>query len=240
VQLDQRYLLGAVTIHYHGTPITPREVLLTLAGRHFCVSFSEPRDALATHQIGQSVMLDNGAFSAWTQGKETDWPGYYAWADQWLDYPTTWAVVPDVIGGDEQQNQALMLQWPFGRTKGAPVWHMHESIDWLLALTDSWPRVCFGSSGRYAVIGTPQWHSRMTEAWNEIAKRYKRTPNIHMLRGSALAGGPYPFASVDSTNIARNHNRNSVTESARHMADRIDALQCPARWTAAAVQTELI
>jgi hypothetical protein len=31
-----------VTLHYHGTPITPRPVLQSLAGRHFCVSFAAP------------------------------------------------------------------------------------------------------------------------------------------------------------------------------------------------------
>jgi hypothetical protein len=184
-------------------------------------------------------MLDNGAFSAWTSGKPTDWPAYYAWADEWLDYPTTWAVVPDVIGGSGEDNDALAAQWPFpGR--GAPVWHLHEPIARAVKLADEWPRLCFGSSGRYAVIGTPHWHARISEAWNEIAKRHRRLPWVHMLRGSALAGGPYPFASVDSTNIARNHSRNSVSESPRQMADRIDALQCPARWSAAAVQGDLL
>lgn len=49
-----------MTIHYHGTPITPRAVLDTLAGRHFCVSFAAPADVKHCHAIGQSVMLDNG------------------------------------------------------------------------------------------------------------------------------------------------------------------------------------
>ena len=41
-------------IHYHGTPITPRESLLELAGRSFCVSFAHPRDVRTCHEIGQS------------------------------------------------------------------------------------------------------------------------------------------------------------------------------------------
>ena len=49
-------------IHYHGTPITPIEVLYTLAGRHFCVSHMRPEDVQRCHNIGQGVMLDNGAF----------------------------------------------------------------------------------------------------------------------------------------------------------------------------------
>jgi hypothetical protein len=49
-----------------------------------------------------------------------------------------------------------------------------------------------------------------------------------MLRGMALAGSEYPFASVDSTDIARNHNR--PRNSARGMADYWDSRQNPARW----------
>jgi hypothetical protein len=49
-----------------------------------------------------------------------------------------------------------------------------------------------------------------------------------MLRGMSLAGGPYPFASADSTDVARNHNRQQNT--ARAMADRWDAMQTPALW----------
>ena len=63
-------------IHYHGTPISPIAELLTLSGRHFCVSHMRPDDVKRCHDIGQSVMLDNGAFSKWKSGKETDWDKY--------------------------------------------------------------------------------------------------------------------------------------------------------------------
>lgn len=92
-------------LHYHGTPITPRSALLALAGRCFCVSFAEPRDVAVCHEIGQSVMLDNGAFSAWRSGKPiVEWSGYYEWCARWLEHWTTWAVIPDVIDGDEDAN----------------------------------------------------------------------------------------------------------------------------------------
>ncbi len=87
-------------IHYHGTPITPVAALYQLAGRHFCVSHARPEDVHRVHQIGQSVMLDNGAFSKWKRGAETDWPAFYKWCERWLGYPTTWAVIPDVIDGE--------------------------------------------------------------------------------------------------------------------------------------------
>src|SRR4051812_11078363 len=112
-----------MTIKYHGTPITPLSVLRDLAGRHFCVSHASPRDVARCHQIGQSVMLDNGAFSKWKRGATTDWPSYYDWIDPWLHYATTWAVIPDVIDGGSQIQDALVREWPFAH-RGAPVWHM--------------------------------------------------------------------------------------------------------------------
>jgi hypothetical protein len=56
---------------------------------------------------------------------------------------------------------------------------------------------------------------------------------LHMLRGLDFAGGPYPFYSADSTNVARNHagtNSGRAKKSALRMASEIDALQTPARW----------
>jgi hypothetical protein len=143
-------------IHYHGTPITPRSKLLELAGRCFCVSFAHPQDVQACHQIGQAVMLDNGAFTLWRTGRPTNWPAYYRWCERWLEYRTTWAVIPDVIDGTERENDRLLAAWPF-RDRGAPVWHLHERLDRLVRLAQEWPRVCLGSSGSYRSVGGPPW-----------------------------------------------------------------------------------
>lgn len=214
-------------MHYHGTPITPRAVLLTLAGRCFCVSFERPEDVEVCHRIGQSVVLDCGAFTAWRQGRAApEWSDYYRWCERWLEYPTTWAVIPDVIDGDAAANDALLEQWPHG-TKGAPVWHMHEPIARLVALAERWPRVCLGGSHEYPAVGSPSWHRRMREAMDALCGNGPVPVWLHALRGLALGGSEYPFASADSTNIARNHHNG---KHARAMADRIDGRQCPARW----------
>lgn len=226
-----------MTLHYHGTPITPRRVLDTLAGRCFCVSYAAPGDVEYVHKIGQSVMLDNGAFSAWRVGTPTDWPGYYAWCDRWLDYRTTWAVIPDVIDGSESDQEMLYWQWPH-RKRGAPVWHMNESIDRLRKLCDRDERVCIGSTAAFRVVGSEAWHRRMTEAMNAICREGRAPTWLHMLRGMAAAQWGYPFASVDSTDIGRNHNR--PHQSARAMADSWDAVQCPARWERQPEQQELV
>jgi hypothetical protein len=224
-----------MTLHYHGTPITPRSKLLELAGRCFCVSYADGRDVEVAHEIGQSVMLDNGAFSFWKTGKPVDWDGFYEWAEPWLEHHTTWAVVPDVIDGDEADNNRLLHAWPYAN-KGAPVWHMHEDIDRLLRLCDWWPRVCIGSSGQYAAVGDDRWHRHMEEAFNALCPTGPPPVWMHMLRGMNMAGGPYPFASVDSTDIARNHNRGVP---AAKMADRWDGRQCPARWRPVHAHPEL-
>ena len=224
-------------IHYHGTPITPIAQLLTMAGRHFCVSHMKPDDVARCHQIGQSVMLDNGAFSKWKSGKKTDWPKYYDWCDKWLDYPTTWAVIPDTIDGGSQEQDALIREWPHAK-RGAPVWHMDEPLHRLQSLCEDWPRVCVGSTAEYATVLSPSWCNRIDEMFNALAVTFSRIPNLHMLRGMQLSGRQWPFASVDSTDIAQNHHLKH--KCARSMADRWDALQTPARWEQRPEQPPLI
>lgn len=217
-----------MALHYHGTPITPNEVLLRLAGNCFCVSHAHPAQIATVHQIGQSVLLDNGAFSKFTKGKPTDWPGYYAWCDRWLDYPTTWAVIPDEIDAPSQIQDGLLNEWPHG-DRGAPVWHTDEPITRLLRLTDEWPRVCFGSTGAHWQVLSDAWRARVDEAWNELTKRHARLPWIHMLRGMQLSIYEWPFASMDSTDVAQNHNR--AWNDAVTMAQRWNAANPPSRWT---------
>lgn len=216
-------------LHYHGTPITPRAVLETLHGKLFCVSYAKPDDCAAVHRLGQSVMLDNGAYTVWRQGRFMDWDRWADWAVRWLDYRTTWAVLPDVIDGDWRANAELLERFDWlPPDQVAPVWHLHEPLDWLADLVGRYRRVCFGSSGEYAEIGTVGWHRRISEAFDRIADPDGRVPWVHMLRGMQLAGSVYPFASVDSTDVARNHPR--PWNTARILADRWDAQQAPARW----------
>lgn len=214
-------------IHYHGTPITPRAKLLEMKGRHFCVSFADPRDIKDCLQIGQSVMLDNGAFTAFTKGKPMDKKGFAAWCDEHLAAPH-WAVIPDVIGGAEEEQRQNLDDWQFPLHLSAPVWHLHLSIDYLLELADRFPKVCFGSSGEYWQIGTRKWTQRMDEAFNALSQKMRYLPWIHGMRMLGQAGNRWPLASADSTNIARNHKDTIWTPE--QMAERIDAVQTPIRY----------
>lgn len=227
-------------MHYHGTPITPRAKLYELAGKNFCVSFVSPWDVEVCHEIGQSVMLDNGAFTFWRQNREPNWDGYYKWAEKWLSYPTTWAVIPDVVDGGEEENDRLLDEWPL--PKGAPVWHLHESFERLQRLVAQYPLVCFGSSGIFHKPGSPDWRRRVNQAFDVLADEDGRVPPIHMLRGLAFCGTEYPFASADSANVARNHagSNRRKRQDIKKMAERIDAKQCPALWQRKGTQLEVV
>lgn len=47
----------ASPIVHHGTPLTPRAALRTMAGRAFCVSFWEPRDAEVVEAVSPAIMF---------------------------------------------------------------------------------------------------------------------------------------------------------------------------------------
>lgn len=198
------------------------------------MSFATPTQVARCHELGQSVMLDNGAFTFWREGVEVGggwWERYYEWAAPWLDYHTTWAVIPDVIDGTEEDNDSLLLKFcrRFGK-QGAPVWHMHESLERLTRLTVGYERVCIGSSGMYSNPDGSAWTHRMDAVFNRLCPTSAKTPvPIHMLRAMKQAcRGPWPFASADSTNVAQNHHRE--VESPLRIAARWDAQQPPARW----------
>jgi hypothetical protein len=213
-------------IHYHGTPITPKQKLLEMRGRHFCVSFADPRDIEDCLKIGQSVMLDNGAFTAFTKGKPMDKDGFFSWCEEHLS-PPHWAVIPDVIGGSEEEQKQNLNDWPFPKDLSAPVWHLHLSLDYLQELVDSFPKVCFGSSAEFWQIGTRKWEQRMDQAFEFLSKR-RFLPWIHGMRMLGQSGNRWPLASADSSNIARHHAELNISPDV--MADRIDAIQPTKRW----------
>ena len=144
-------------IHYHGTPIggTRIDVARFLVGRHALVPFPRQDDLGVVADTCQSFVFDNGAFSAWRKGKPVeDWRPYYEWVAEWNAHPAfDWALVPDVIDGTEEENDALVAEWP-RELRGVPVWHMHESFERLVRLCATWSTVALGSSGIWKTPGT--------------------------------------------------------------------------------------
>lgn len=225
-----------MTMHYHGLPLSPRIELEKLRGKCFCVSYADARDADWCMVNAQSVMWDNGAFTAFRQGKEFDPQAFAAWVSPRLG-PLHWAVIPDVIDGTEEQQRDRLKAWPHPKEFSAPVWHMGLSIDWLVELASTHPRICFGSSERYWQVGSPIWARRADEAFNALERRGLRLW-VHMLRGLDLCGDKWPFTSADSVNVARNF-KNAPTCPER-LARVIDGRQCPIRWHMAAEQLDML
>lgn len=122
-----------------------------------------------------------------------------------------WAVIPDVIDGDEEANYALMARWSEwfktdAMSFGVPVWHMHESDTKLKYLALAYKRIAIGSSAEFSQVGSPVWHRRMNWAMKLICdENGQPMTKVHMLRGlDPEVFQMYPFASADSTNAARN------------------------------------
>lgn len=193
-------------IYYHGGPITPESCAHRVwRGRHAFVSWAHPGQIELAASVCQSFALDNGAFSLWRSGTEVDWPDYYEWCSLWLRHPACdWAVIPDVIGGTEAENDALLREWPHGHA-GVPVWHLNESIDRLVRLAEDWPRVALGSAAEYDVARPAACISRLAHALPAISDDGVPRVKLHGLRMlNPEVFTKLPLASADSTNVARN------------------------------------
>lgn len=195
-------------IHYHGGPITPGTCALKAwTARHACISYAAPHQIGLAASVCQSFMIDNGAFTFWTQGAATDWPAFYSWAADWLHHPgLDFVIVPDVIDGTEAENNELLLSCPLPRHKVAAVWHINESLDRLRALARDYPRVCIGSSGEFDVTKRDAFLQRAHEAigaiCNEQGQPITRLHGLRCLNPDLFRH--LPLASADSTMVARN------------------------------------
>jgi hypothetical protein len=245
---------GVRVIHYHGLPITPMTAAeVAVRAGHAFVSYAHPGQMGLAVAVSQSFAIDNGAFSAWRAGKPiTDWSGYYEFCRDAKRQPACdFAVIPDVIDGTEAENDNLVADFPFPRWFGAPVWHLHESFSRLERLAERFPRVCFGSSGEFAQIGTPQWWRRMDHAMRVICddagQPRCRLHGLRMLDPDVFSR--FPFASADSTNIGRNIGIDQAwrgpyappTKESRTqlMRARIESMNAPSAYTFAAQQGAL-
>lgn len=232
-------------IHYHGLPATPETAaVVVLSGGHGFPSFRTPGQLALAIAICQSFAVDNSAFSAWREGKPiTNWAPFYEWAAMCKRVPSCdFAVIPDVIDGSEGDNDALLAEWPLPKWFGAPVWHMHESLERLERLASTYPRICIGSSGEFATVGSTAWWGQMARAMrvlcNDDGEPLCKIHGLRMLNPEIFTR--IPLSSADSTNIAQNIGIDKnwrgtympPTKEARAavMRTRIESNNAPARW----------
>lgn len=232
-------------VHIHGGPITPHTAALaTWKARHAMVSFAHPEQLWLAAEIASSVYLDNGAFSYWRSGEKLVVESYLKWVDAFRRHPTfRWALIPDVIDGSEWDNDMLLTQWPFGQ-EGVPVWHLHESLERLARLMHYWPTIALGSSGEFKTPGSNKWWERIHAAMSVVCDS-DGVPlvKLHGLRMLAPAiVQRIPFASGDSTTVARNIGLSrsvwpeppysDAARSVRAIAyrDRLESYNSPGRW----------
>jgi hypothetical protein len=233
-------------IHYHGLPITPATVAAkAVDAGHAFVSFAHADQLSVAIEVCQSFAIDNGAFSAWRSGKPIeDWTAFYDWALNLKKVPSCdFAVIPDVIDGTEDDNDALLRDCPLPIWFGAPVWHMHESLERLEQLANNYIRVCIGSSGEFATVGTQAWWSKIGQAMrvlcDDLGRPMCKLHGLRMLDPAIFT--KLPFASADSTNIGRNVGIDNNWKTGNYlpptkemrasvMRSRIESHNAPAVW----------
>jgi hypothetical protein len=173
--------------------------------RHALVSFAYPDSIDAVKTLSSSYVLDNGAFTAWRHGGCIDLAAYAEWVKGHASSNFDWAIIPDVIDGTSDENDALLDAWPLPHEVSAPVWHLDEHLSRLTMLCGKYRTVCIGSSGKLSNPGTPAWFKRMQQVF-EVTCRFPFA-KIHGLRMmNPTIWTRLPFASVDSSNLARNQH----------------------------------
>lgn len=215
-----------------------------LSGRHALIPFFRPDDLPVAMDVSQSFVLDNSAFSLWKKGGDVPFAEYHSWVQGMAGHPgLDWALIPDKIDGTELENAALVTAWlrEGSDVLSVPVWHMHESLEWLSYLIDRFQVVALGSSGQWATPGTDGWWSRMTEAMavccNSIGRPKKKLHGLRMLDPRIFT--QLPLSSADSTNAAVNSGSiarfgsylpPTSSQRAEVIASRIEAHNSAAIW----------
>lgn len=196
-------------IHYHGMSGagTNLDMVSLSKGRHCFVSYAAPHKLPLFASVCASFSLDNGAFTAWKQGKKFDMDGYLSFVSDWMKHPAfDWAVMPDVIDGSEEENDELLQAWTLPKHTGVPVFHMHESLERLERLINEYDYICLGSSGQYSQPNSKVWWKRMNEimdvATDTNGNAKTRMHGLRMLNPKVFTR--LPLKSADSTNAERN------------------------------------
>jgi len=189
------------------------------------------------------VCIDNGAYTAWKQEKPVpNWDKYQTWLLDLYRHPAfDFAFIPDVIGGSEEDNDALLGEWNQS-VLGVPVYHMHESLERAERLVHEWPIVAIGSSGQWPTPGAKKWKKRMSEIMGAMTddqgRPHAKLHGLRMLNPELFSR--MPLSSADSTNAVRNscslsrfgtYTPATSGQRSNVIADRIEAYQSAPVWT---------
>lgn len=240
-----------------GTPVTPKRLLPHLEGFSFCVSFARPDQIEECIELvrgtNEILILDNGAFSIWKAGVEgRELPKRLQFADQaeyrkafwhWANEiqrrcPEAVAVIPDVIGGSEEDNLIeISYALRYGRSafpeRCMSIWHTNESDEFLITQCRLLNFVGVGSCMEHDIQGKdtrPKYFERIREASKMIdmvEELHNRRPWIHLMRGLGQFHKLARFDSADSTNAAVNHHRYKESHGdlrSRFIAERTEGL----------------
>jgi hypothetical protein len=200
-------------IHYHGIPFSGgKNTHMSLSAKHAFISFAHRSSTELVAEMCQSFALDNGAYSYWKTGKDFDMEGFAGWVNDWYRHPGfDFYCIPDSIGGDHNDNHRMRAKWRNHCStgmweRGYPVWHLHEPLEILRDLIQSYPGVALGSSGEFSVVGSNAWWRRMSEAMDvatdDLGRPIKPLHGLRMLNPTIFSR--LPLKSADSTNVARN------------------------------------
>lgn len=224
---------------YHGTPMTPIPALeAVLPGRGVCIPFARPESAQYVEPICDDRMYDCSAYTFWKQARKKgreweevnrDWTAYYKFLEARLFTGRAWAVIPDRIAAPTQLNDALITEWPHGKERGAPVWHMDEPVERISRLLDlGYERICFGWVGTFdpdigdiiaeeRAVDCDAYHRKMDEVNDHLKGIW---PNVHQFRGIAVAGRyPAKIKTADAASLAQNGHRHDWRDNTICMFD---------------------
>lgn len=241
---------------YHGTPCGAfernRDVF---ANMHLCMSWAAyatsckgkrtgtPTPSALRHALAcRKLLLDNGAFSVWQQARKRcavmhlDVAAIYAWMTAMIEAKAAAdgygciILLPDVIEGSEEENDALLRTCPEHlRPVAWPVWHMTDSLDRLARLSDEWGAVAIGACGPYTEVLGPEYCRRIDQVFDDREARHSGS-RLHMLRGLQVAAGPWPFTSADSTDVGQNWSQTPHRLQTRVACWERRARATPATW----------
>ncbi len=207
-------------VHYHGSPMWGNvdigegkkiwcgEVLYKNSCALISFAHWRYRQDKKIIPLARSLIFDCGAFTFYMAGIKTDdvfWAKYYACVLAYLSR-IDWFIIPDVIGGSEQENDRLIDNVPVSiKHKGVPVWHSDESLERLGRLCKQFDRVCIGLIKPHkpatSKIATQILKNVFTYLY--IENDYKtKIHGLAMLDGRVL--GSFPFDSADSSFVATN------------------------------------